>query len=76
MIIKNNHKSEEMNMNHDLPSNNRRLIMSAKLLSLHSSEEYYSINRYNMIEQYQEHELITEQYQEQEDNAFYVLGYN
>ena len=63
-------------MNHDLPSNKRRLIMSAKLLSLHSSDECYSLQNNTMREQYQEEKLVTEQYQEQEDNAFYVLGYN
>jgi len=63
-------------MNHDLPSNKRRLIMSAKLLSLHSSDECYSLQNNTMREQYQEEKLVIEQYQEQEDNAFYVLGYN
>jgi len=63
-------------MNHDLPSNKRRLIMSAKLMSLHSSDECYSLQNNTMREQYQEEKLVIEQYQEQEDNAFYVLGYN
>jgi hypothetical protein len=63
-------------MNHDLPSNNRRLIMSAKLLSLHSSNKHYSLQNNTTREHYQEEKLVTEPYQEQEDNAFYVLGYN
>ena len=54
----------------------RRLIMSAKLLSFYKHEHNIEFQQNKMVEQHHQSTLINEHDQNQDENAFYVLGYN
>ncbi len=65
-------------MSHKSNLSNRRLIMSAELLSMYQRNTQLSNQLIDVDKQRTEQDvtLLSEQSYEQEDNAIYVLGYN
>jgi hypothetical protein len=63
-------------MSHQLPICSRRLIMSAKLLSFYRPDHNIEFQLNKTAEYDHKSTLINEHYEDQDENDFYVLGYN
>ena len=61
-------------MSHDQHQQNRRLILSERLLSQYNKHD--SMHNIANTEEHQQTALLSNHQDEQDDNAVYILGYN